>query len=278
MTAPILGSVALVGAGPGDPDLLTRRAERLIRDADMLVYDALVNPEVLKWAPGARRVFVGKRAGYPSVRQSFINQLLIRHARRGLRVVRLKGGDPFVFGRGGEEAVALSAAGLRFEMVPGISSAVAAAGLAGIPVTHRGIVSGFVVVSGHDLAACRQILAGLTPGAVTVVVLMGLGRLARIADLLIECGWPPTLPVAIAFDSSGPQEETLMTTIAAAAASAAGVQPQVNGRAGTLVIGEVVRMRRQFPLANGRPLERHPGRDAVHRQAAAGRCSGQFRG
>jgi uroporphyrin-III C-methyltransferase/precorrin-2 dehydrogenase/sirohydrochlorin ferrochelatase len=189
--------VALVGAGPGDPDLLTRRAVDRLASADLVVFDALVDPRALDLAPSARRLFVGKRAGRPSVTQAFINRALIRAARRGLRVVRLKGGDPFVFGRGGEEALALAGAGVPFEIVPGISSAVAAPALAGIPVTHRGVSSAFVVVSGHSEDAYGDVLRSLAPLSATVVVLMGLGHLESIAALLLDRGWPPATPVAV---------------------------------------------------------------------------------
>ncbi len=135
------GHVSLVGAGPGDPDLLTVRAARALAAADLVLYDALVSAETLALAPRAQRFCVGKRAHRPSFRQETIHAVMIRAARRGKRVVRLKGGDPFVFGRGGEEALALRAAGVPFDVVPGISSAVAAPALSGIPVTHRGLAS-----------------------------------------------------------------------------------------------------------------------------------------
>ena len=175
------GFVSLVGAGPGDPDLLTRKAAERLGEADLVLYDALVDPATLELAPSAQRVFVGKRAGRPAVRQEFIHSLMIRAARAGKKVVRLKGGDPFVFGRGGEEGLALAAAGISFEVVPGVSSAIAAGALAGIPVTHRGMASGFVVVSGHAEDAYRPILESLAPHSATVVVLMGLGADRAIA-------------------------------------------------------------------------------------------------
>ncbi len=162
-----------------------------------MLYDALVDPATLALAPSAQRVFVGKRARRPQVRQEFIHWLMIRAARAGRRVVRLKGGDPFVFGRGGEEGLALAAAGIPFEVVPGVSSAIAAAALAGIPVTHRGLSSGFVVVSGHAEEAYRPILESLAPHSATVVVLMGLGRIERIAELLISRGWNALTPAAV---------------------------------------------------------------------------------
>jgi uroporphyrin-III C-methyltransferase / precorrin-2 dehydrogenase / sirohydrochlorin ferrochelatase len=196
------GFVSLVGAGPGDPDLLTRKAADRLADADLVLYDALVDPATLALAPIAQRVFVGKRAGRPQVRQEFIHWLMIRAARAGKKVVRLKGGDPFVFGRGGEEGLALAAAGISFEVVPGVSSATAAAALAGIPVTHRGIASGFVVVSGHAEDAYRPILESLTPHSATVVVMMGLGRIEHIAELLLGRGWNAMTPAAVLFGAS----------------------------------------------------------------------------
>ena len=144
------GFVSLVGAGPGDPQLLTRAAYDRLERAELVLYDALVSQDVLALAPRAQRFYVGKRAGRTSMSQETINRLLVRAARRGRRVVRLKAGDPFVFGRGGEEALALDAAGVPFEVVPGVTAAIAAPALAGIPVTHRGAASAFVTVSGHD--------------------------------------------------------------------------------------------------------------------------------
>lgn len=235
------GLVSLVGAGPGDPDLLTRKAVRRLGEADLVVYDALVDPEALTLAPAARRVFVGKRAGRPAVRQAFINDLLVRAARRGQRVVRLKGGDPFVFGRGGEEALALTAAGVPVEVIPGISSAISAAALAGIPVTHRGLATGFVVVSGHAAGAYRPILEGLAPNCATVVVLMGLAHSEAIAALLTRCGWKPETPVAVLLSASTPRAVAYRSTLAGLAAG--GVDLGDHDGAGTVVIGDVVRLR-----------------------------------
>ena len=179
MTTP--GLVSLVGAGPGDPELLTLRAVSRLGAADVVLYDALVDRAALRYAPRARRFYVGKRAGRHSIAQETIERVMIRRALRGERVVRLKGGDPFVLGRGGEEALALAAAGVPVEVVPGISSAVAGPALSGIPVTHRGLASAFVVVSGHDAATCARVLGSLEPGAATVVVLMGLRTRAATA-------------------------------------------------------------------------------------------------
>lgn len=191
------GRVSLVGAGPGDPELLTLRAIKRLEDADLVLYDALLDPEALRFAPRARRFFVGKRAGRPAIRQDAINRLMIREARRGHRVVRLKCGDPFVFGRGGEEALALAAAGIPCEVVPGISSAIAAPLLSGIPVTHRGLASAFVVVSGHAEPAYGPVLRSLAPGSATVVILMGLANRAAIAAELLAAGWAPHTPSAV---------------------------------------------------------------------------------
>jgi uroporphyrin-III C-methyltransferase len=237
------GTVALVGAGPGDPDLLTRRAAQRLAEADLVLYDALVDPEVLALAASARRIFVGKRAGRPAVSQDFINRLLVRGARRGYRVVRLKGGDPFVFGRGGEEALALVAAGIPFEVVPGVSSAVAAAALAGIPVTHRGVASGFVVVSGHAEDAYRPILEGLAPASATIVVMMGLSGIERLARLLISRGWKPATEVAVLISASTPQAETFTASLGELERGL--TLPPYTGP-GTVVIGDVVHLRRML--------------------------------
>ena len=237
------GHVSLVGAGPGDPELLTRRAIQRLRCADVVLYDALVDEKVLSFARRARRIFVGKRAGRPAVHQGFINALLVRHARAGERVVRLKGGDPFVFGRGGEEALALAAAGIEFEVVPGVSSAIAAAALSGIPVTHRGCSSGFVVVSGHAEAAYRPVLEGLTAHSATVVVMMGLSEIHRIAALLVSRGWSVGTPVAILLAASTPAAETHLTSLAALATTPLGLPAGALAKAGTVVIGDVVALR-----------------------------------
>ena len=233
------GSVALVGAGPGDPDLLTQRAVARLAAADVVFYDALVDPDVLALAGSAQRIYVGKRAGRPAIRQTLINQLLVRAARRGRRVVRLKGGDPFVFGRGGEEALALVAAGVPFEVVPGISSAIAAPALAGIPVTHRGCAAAFVVVSGHAPEAFERVLGTLAPQSATVVVLMGLAAAAQISELLIDRGWNSATPAAIVRGASTVDEQVWSGTLADLAR---GVEQSVGDRPGTIVIGDVVRV------------------------------------
>jgi uroporphyrin-III C-methyltransferase/precorrin-2 dehydrogenase/sirohydrochlorin ferrochelatase len=234
----VSGFVWLVGAGPGDPELLTRKAVRVLGEADLILYDALVAPEVLGLAPRARRFPVGKRAGGPSMRQETINRLLVRAARRGQRVVRLKGGDPFVFGRGGEEALALVAAGVPFEVVPGVSCSVAAPALAGIPVTHRGLSSAFVVVSGHAEEAYRPVLEGLRPHSLTVVVLMGLRSRAPLAKILLAGGWSAATPAAIVLAASTARTHTWTGTLATL--GAAPLPAELADAPGTLVVGQVV--------------------------------------
>jgi uroporphyrin-III C-methyltransferase/precorrin-2 dehydrogenase/sirohydrochlorin ferrochelatase len=242
MTRPLTdrGFVSLVGAGPGDPDLLTRKAVARLADADLVLYDALVDPETLALAPAAQRVFVGKRAGRPQVRQEYIHQLMIRAARAGKKVVRLKGGDPFVFGRGGEEGLALAAAGVSFEVVPGVSSAIAAAGLAGIPVTHRGLATGFVVVSGHADEAYRPVLESLAPHSATVVVMMGLGRIEEIAALMLARGWNALTPAAV-ISGAGTTASNVWTATLRELADLGGRAGLANAPS-TIVIGDVVKL------------------------------------
>jgi uroporphyrin-III C-methyltransferase / precorrin-2 dehydrogenase / sirohydrochlorin ferrochelatase len=236
------GSVSLVGAGPGDPALLTRKAVATLRTADLVLYDALVDPRVLRFARRAQRFFVGKRAGRHAMTQPAIHALMIRAARRGRRVVRLKGGDPFVFGRGGEEALALRAAGVPFDVVPGISNAIAAPALAGIPVTHRGLASAFLVLSGHDLDAFASTIDGLTPGRATLVVLMGLARVDAIASVLIARGWPRRTPAAVVIDASRPAQQAWCGTLGDLSADR--FLPHGDGP-GTIVVGDVVSLAAQ---------------------------------
>ncbi|MBI2834118.1 MAG: uroporphyrinogen-III C-methyltransferase [Acidobacteria bacterium] len=301
----MMGTVSLVGAGPGDPDLLTRKAVRKLTEADLVLYDALVPPEMLALAPRAQRFFVGKRAGSKldrgsapdpgsvargdpyaprrslagapcapmtalrrpvrpgpwlphtpcpqreqdshkaphsgSIRQETIHRLMIRAARRGKRVVRLKGGDPFVLGRGGEEAMALSAAGIPFEVVPGVSSAIAAPELAGIPVTHRGLASGFVVVSGHAESAYAPILRAIPPNSpLTLIILMGLASREALSALLIDRGWAPTTPAAIMLAASTPRTRTWTGMLSELARAPVDTVPAA---AGTIAIGAVVALR-----------------------------------
>jgi uroporphyrin-III C-methyltransferase/precorrin-2 dehydrogenase/sirohydrochlorin ferrochelatase len=229
------GFVSLVGAGPGDPELMTLRALKRLREADLVLNDALVPTALLELAPQAKRFFVGKRAGRHSIDQDTIHKLMIRAARRGERVVRLKCGDPFVLGRGGEEALALREAGVPFEIVPGLTSAIAAPALAGIPVTHRGVASAFAVISGHAPASYEPILASIAPGALTLVILMGLGQRAQISRFLIERGYPAATPAAIVLGASHPDAASWTGTLAELA-----VHPVDSELPGILVIGAVV--------------------------------------
>jgi uroporphyrin-III C-methyltransferase/precorrin-2 dehydrogenase/sirohydrochlorin ferrochelatase len=233
-----LGFVSIVGAGPGDPDLLTVKAARALAQADVVFYDALVAKETLELCGRAQRFSVGKRCGRAAIRQETIHALLVRAARRGKRVVRLKGGDPFVFGRGGEEALALAAAGVPFEVVPGVSNAVAAPALAGIPVTHRGVTSAFVVVSGHAEDSFRPVLDTLTPGTATIVVLMGLHHRARISEALLARGFAPATPAAVIFSASTPAALSWRGDLSGLGRLE--VPEAARGLPGTIVIGQVV--------------------------------------
>ena len=229
------GFVSLVGAGPGDPELLTMRALDRLRRADLVLNDALVQEQLLELAPKAQRFYVGKRAGRHSIDQDGIHRLMIRAAKRGQRVVRLKCGDPFVLGRGGEEALALEAAGVPFEIVPGLSSALAAPALAGIPVTHRGVSAGFAVISGHAESAYAPMLDSIAPRSMTLVVLMGLRTRGEIAARLIARGWSADTPAAIVYGASHDESLTWTGTLDGLAGAAFDTElPAV------LVIGEVV--------------------------------------
>ena len=259
------GTVYLVGAGPGDPDLITVRGLRLLQQADVVAYDRLVHPDlVAKAHPSARRVYVGKAPDGPSCSQEEINALLVEEGQKGRLVVRLKGGDPFVFGRGGEEALALQEAGVPFEVVPGISSAISAPAYAGTPVTHRGLSSSFTVVTGHT---CRPDSNDLDWTALseagTLVVLMGLKRLPDIADALLEHGRAPNTPAAVIQSASTTDQKVVRGPLDAISDRAAELSPPA-----TIVIGEVARLGRQLswftppavstPTSNG--SRHHPGK------------------
>jgi len=231
------GHVSLVGAGPGDPGLLTRTAVARLRAADLVLYDALVDERILDYARRAQRFYVGKRAGKHVMTQTAIHALLVRAARRGKRVVRLKGGDPFVFGRGGEEALALQHAGVSYDIVPGVTSAIAAPASAGIPVTHRGISSAFLVVSGHEEDAFHAAIGALQPNGVTLVVLMGLGRSVPIAFHLIDRGWRRSTPAAVIVDATRPEQQVWRGTLDQLAEDAVTID---GSGAGTIVVGDVV--------------------------------------
>ena len=224
-SAPRPGLVSLVGAGPGDPELITVRGLRRLECADAVLYDRLVHPALLQEAPPhAELVYVGKEPGREELSQEEIGRELVRRARRGERVVRLKGGDPFVFGRGFEEAIACTRAGVACEVVPGLSSALAGPAAAGIPLTHRGIASSFAVVTGHaagEEAVSHQPVDWRGFAEVdTLVILMGVGRLERIADELLRAGRPPETAVALVERATLPEQRELFTTLQRAAADA----------------------------------------------------------
>ena len=233
------GIVYLVGAGPGDPELITVKGLKCLQRADVLVYDRLANPVLLEEAPArARRVYAGKSPGREALRQEEIEAILVRHARAGKVVVRLKGGDPFVFGRGGEEVLACVAAGVACEVVPGVSSAFAAPASAGIPLTYRGLASGFAVVTGHCLGEDRVDWAALAR-IETLVVLMGSSRLGEIGRLLLEKGRRPEDPAAVVERGTLPGSRVWTGTLAELAR---GEDLEI-GSPATLVVGEVVRVR-----------------------------------
>jgi uroporphyrin-III C-methyltransferase len=238
------GWVWLVGAGPGDPGLLTLHAANALAQADVVVYDALVDRRILALArDGADIRYAGKRGGKPSPEQRDISLTLVALARAGKRVCRLKGGDPFVFGRGGEEALALVEAGISFRVVPGISAGIGGLGYAGIPATHRDINHAVTFITGHDqsgLAPTSLDWEALAHGAPVLVLYMALKHLGEIAAALIAAGRPPHEPTAVVASATTDAQRVLETTLARAAAdvAAAGIEPPA-----IVVIGEVVRLR-----------------------------------
>jgi len=251
----VAGKVWLVGAGPGDPGLLTLRGREVLGLADAVVYDLLANPELLDLAPPqAKRINAGKRAGAHVLGQDETNALLVRLARRGLRVVRLKGGDPFVFGRGGEEALALAQAGVPFEVVPGVSSGVAAPAYAGIPVTHRGLATAVVFATGQERsgrplrAATLRSLAGLDA---TLVFFMATGQVDRITRGLLRQGKPASTPAACVMDGTRPGQRTLLSTLGRLAGE---MRSGGTGAPGLILVGRVADLRRRLSWFESRPL------------------------
>jgi uroporphyrin-III C-methyltransferase len=237
------GSVWLVGAGPGDPGLLSALALHALDHADSVVFDALVDPRILELArPGAAFEPAGKRGGRPSPSQPDISARLIRLAADGQRVLRLKGGDPCVFGRGGEEALALAEARIPFRIVPGITSGIGGLAYAGIPVTHRDIASAVTFLTGHERGgALPEAIdwVAIARGSPVIVLYMGLSHLGRIAARLIAAGRSPEEPVAIVSKATTPAQRVLVSTLAAAASAAAAARIEAPT---IIVIGPVVRL------------------------------------
>lgn len=249
------GFVSLVGAGPGDPGLLTVRGLERLREADVVVHDHLVSPAVVALArPAAERVYAGKWAGSRAMSQQQINELLVDRARLGRRVVRLKGGDPFLFGRGGEEATWLAERGIPFEVVPGPSAAIAVPAYAGIPVTDRRAASSLLVVTGHEdpkRPLDRVKWEHVATAADTIVVLMGARRLGDIAEALIAGGRPAETPAALVEWGTTPSQRTVTAPLAEIAARAADAG---FGSPATLVVGDVVALRDRIAWFDRRPL------------------------
>jgi uroporphyrin-III C-methyltransferase len=240
------GIVYLVGAGPGAPDLLTIRARDLLTTCDVLIHDYLVDPDILRLTPShAQRIYAGKIGGGKCTPQTEINRLLIEYARKGKRVVRLKGGDPFLFGRGGEEAEALEQAGIRFEIVPGVSSVLGVPAYAGIPLTHRNVSSSVAIITGaHAINGSPDFtqLASVS-SAHTIVILMGVTHLKAISDHLVRCGRASRTPVAVIRWGTYEAQQTVVGTLASIAddIEAVGLRSPA-----VIVVGEVVRLRERL--------------------------------
>jgi uroporphyrin-III C-methyltransferase len=243
--APSCGRVALVGAGPGDPELLTLRALRLLQQADVVVYDQLVAPEVMDFVPPhVQRLYAGKRSGHHSLPQQEINALLVRLARTGRQVVRLKGGDPFVFGRGGEEVQALADEGIAFEVVPGITAACGVSAFAGIPLTHREMAQSCLFVTGHLKDGSAELdWPALVRPRQTTVIYMGLAALADICAQLIRHGQRADMPAAVVQQGTTADQRVVTGTLADLPARVA----EAGLRSPCLtIVGEVVRLHGQL--------------------------------
>lgn len=258
------GSVALVGAGPGDPELLTVKALRLLGEADVVVFDRLVSPEILALVPaGTSRIYAGKAMACHTLVQDEINELLVSLARSGRRVVRLKGGDPFVFGRGSEEAEHLAAHGIPFQVVPGISSASGCATYAGIPLTHRGLSTGVRFLPGHfrDGKALDHDWKTLADPDCTLVIYMGLTSLPHIAEELMTAGLPSDTPAAAVENGTTPRQRRVLGTIATLPRLTAEAQL----KAPTLiVVGKVVSLAGQLDwFCRGRDDDAAPSAEAA---------------
>lgn len=249
------GKVYLIGAGPGDPGLLGLKAKECLETADAVVYDRLADPRIIEFCrKDAEMVYVGKASANHTMRQPDINKLLVKLAAEGKTVARLKGGDPFVFGRGGEEAIELLEAGLPFEFVPGVTSAIAVAEYAGIPVTHRHVATSFAVITGHEDPTKGESTInwkGLATAVDTLVFLMGVENIERISSQLIANGRSADCPAAVIRWGTRPEQRTLITTVGKAAADvkATGMKPPA-----IFLVGEVVKLREQLQWFDNKPL------------------------
>lgn len=264
------GWVWLCGAGPGDPGLLTLHALNALRQADVVIYDALVQEAILDWAPQAEHIYAGKRGGKPSAKQRDISLRLVDLARAGKRVLRLKGGDPFVFGRGGEEAQTLVQHGVPIRIIPGISAGIGGLAYAGIPVTHRDVNQSVTFVTGHDQSGQTPSSldwAAIAKGSQVIVIYMGMKHIARISAALIEAGRPASEPVGVVTTATTDEQQVLETTLGTCVADieTAGLEPPA-----IICIGRAVAMRQVLdwqgqmtgeaprnldPLDRGRPAE-----------------------
>ncbi|GIT92200.1 uroporphyrin-III C-methyltransferase [Jannaschia pagri] len=264
------GWVWLCGAGPGDPGLMTLHGLNALRQADVIVYDALVGDGILDWAPQAEREYAGKRGGKPSAKQRDISLRLVDLARQGKRVLRLKGGDPFVFGRGGEEAQTLVQHGIPIRIVPGITAGIAGLAYAGVPVTHRDVNQSVTFVTGHDAtgnAPTALDWTGIARGSQVIVIYMGMKHIGQIATQLIAAGRAPTEPVAVTTTATLAEQQTIETTLATVEADIAKAEltpPAIIciGQAVTLrqvldwqAMARGIPARKLDPLDRGRPAE-----------------------
>lgn len=241
-----MSKVYLVGAGPGDADLITVKGLRSIQEADVILYDRLINRELLDNAKeGAQLIYCGKLPNYHAMKQETINHFLVKHAKQGKVVTRLKGGDPFIFGRGAEEAAALRENGIPFEVVPGITSGIAAPAYAGIPVTHRELSSSFAIVTGHSQEGKEEAVKweSLAKGIDTLAIYMGVGNLSYIADQLISNGKSVDTPVALIHWGTTQDQETVIGTLGTIVEVA--IREQVKNPS-MIVVGEVVKLREEL--------------------------------
>jgi uroporphyrin-III C-methyltransferase len=241
------GKVTLIGAGPGDPELMTLKAVRALGEADVVLVDDLVNREVLRHAAGARIVEVGKRGGCKSTPQHFINRMMIALAQQGQKVARLKGGDAFLFGRGGEEMLALRAAGIEMEFVPGITSGTAVPATLGIPVTHREYTHGVTFVTGHTQDGTPVNWRALVEGGTTLVIYMGMKNLPEIVTGLLDAGMANEMPAAIIQQGTLPKQKQVITTLASLPMAA---QQEKMASPALIVVGDVVSLARSEALTD----------------------------